>query len=451
MKYSEPAAEFYKRIFALALPVMAQQLLTNLVSTIDTMMIGGIGEMAISAVAIVNKVFFVYQLVIFGLSNGISIFISQYAGANQKEKITDLFNYGLRLCTFIALSVSGILVLAADPILSLFVENPAVLEESRQYLNIILFTLLPFAVTSMLSVSCRILRCPGLALSASFLSCVVNVGLNAVLIYGLFNFEAMGIKGAAVATLAARLAEMIFLYYSASRKLKEIRLKIRLALDRTMKLQIIRKALPLMGNEGIWSVGLNLVFINYSAIAESLIPAITVADNIRNLVSVAYNGFSVAAGVMIGYSLGANRLEEAKENSARLIRFSFLLFGAGAILLLIIHKAAPGWFSLSQSSQGYASAMILILAALSWTVGYSNTIYYILRAGGDMKSVLIIDGLFTWFGPVLFSFLAAHVFHLSLLNAFCLVEGTGLIKVVLATVFYRRGGWIKNLTILKKE
>ena len=136
---------FLKRVILLSLPVMIQQLLTNMLNLCDTMMIGGIGENAISAVAIVNKVFFVYQLILFGLSNGIGIFISQYMGAQQEDQITDLYNFGLILCCLMGILVTVILVVFPQPILGLFVQNPVVLADAEAYLGVLLWTLLPFA------------------------------------------------------------------------------------------------------------------------------------------------------------------------------------------------------------------------------------------------------------------------------------------------------------------
>lgn len=134
-----------------------------------------------------------------------------------------------------------------------------------------------------------------------------------------------------------------------------------------------------------------------------------------------------------------------------MIGFALTVYLAGGVILVAIHRWAPVWFSLSPSNVSMAAALILAKAFLAWTQGYANTVYYILRAGGDTKSVLIIDGLFTWLGPVLLSFLVARVFRIALFPAYCLVEGAGLIKVCLATWFLRKGNWLKNLTEGKAE
>lgn len=446
MKRNEENDLFLKRAITLAIPAMGQRMLTTLVNMIDTMMIGGIGETAISAVAIVNKVFFVYQLVIFGLSNGISIYISQYAGAGKKEKTCSLYNLGIYLCTLVALIATGIMLVFPDFLLGLFAKNPDLLALGKEYLFVIVFTLIPFAWSNAIGVTCRVLNASRLPFYASILSCLVNIVLNEVLIYGLFGFKAMGVVGAALATLIARLAEMIFLLITAGRSIPEARLRLKLDLDKQTCFDVVTKALPLMGNELIWSVGLNLVFINYSAIAEECIPALTVADNIKNCISVAFNGLAVATGILIGELLGANRLDEAKQKANLIMRISFIPFVLGSVVLYCIHPIAPAWFNLSADSYVVAKSLILIQTVTAWTQGYSNNVYYILRSGGDMKSVLMIDGLFTWYGPVLFSLLCARILHLSLLWTYLITEGTGFLKVLIATYFYHRGKWLNNLT-----
>ena len=141
----------------------------------DTMMIGGIGENAISAVAIVNKVFFVYQLILFGLSNGIGIFISQYMGARKEDQITDLYNFGLGLCRLMGLVVTGILIVFPQPILGLFVQNPLVLADAEQYLGVLLWTPPPFACTSMISVACRVMGRPAIPMVSGVISVFASI------------------------------------------------------------------------------------------------------------------------------------------------------------------------------------------------------------------------------------------------------------------------------------
>ena len=442
---------FLKRVILLSLPVMIQQLLTNMLNLCDTMMIGGIGENAISAVAIVNKVFFVYQLILFGLSNGIGIFISQYMGARQEDQITDLYNFGLGLCCVMGILVTGILVIFPQPILGLFVQNPLVLADAEAYLGVLLWTLLPFACTSMISVACRVMGRPAIPMVSGMISCLVNIVLNALLIYGLFHFPRWGVIGAAAATMIARFLEAAYLFYASRKYLPALKLRLKNNLPSSMRWTVIRKALPLMGNELIWSLGLNMIFINYSFIAEQYIPAITVVDNISNLVYVAFSGCSVAVGVIIGQALGSGKLDQAKQDAKKMIGFALTVYLAGGLILVAIHRWAPVWFSLSPANVSMAAVLILAKAFLAWTQGYANTVYCILRAGGDTKSVLIIDGLFTWFGPVLLSFLVARVFRVSLFPAYCIVEGAGLVKVCLATVFLKKGNWLKNLTDSSSE
>lgn len=439
--------QFIKQVIALSLPVMAQQLLNNLLNMADTVMIGTISENAISAVAVANKVFFIYQLILFGFTNGVGIFISQYSASKRQGKISDIFNFGVRISLLLSFIAIFICLFFQRDILNLYLENETVIGFSGQYLTILTLSFIPFALTNMYSVAFRTLGYPSYPMMAGALSFVINVVLNAVLIFGLFGFPRLEIAGAAIATVTARLVEAMTLMLLSQRKLKDTAWKWKIDLDWTFKTRVLSKAFPLMTNELIWSLGLNIIFINYSYAAESFIPAITVVDTISNLVYLAFSGCSVAISVIIGRELGSGDLSRIKLYVKRLMALAMAIYITGGLILIATNQITPTLFSLSSDNKHMASQMLIIKALLSWTQGYANTIYYVLRAGGDTKSVLIIDGIFTWVGPVLISFVAARLFHLSLWWIYLLVEGAGLLKVVLATYFLKKGAWIKNLTL----
>lgn len=439
--------EFIKKALILAFPVMIQQLLNNLLNMTDTMMIGKIGENAISGVAVANKVFFIYQLILFGLSNGFGIFISQFGGSKRQDKLTDIFNEGVRSCLTVA--VLGIIVCGGfqDEILSLYLKNGEVFDLAKQYLSVLLASFLPFAVTNMYSVCFRSLEQPRCTLTAGTVSFACNIIGNYVLIFGKLGLPAMGVTGAAISTVVSRFVELAVLYGLGRRHLDQIKLRFRVSLDRSFKSMVLKRALPLMTNELIWSIGLNVVFISYTYAGESFIPAVTVVDSISNLVYVVFSGCSVAISAIIGKTLGSGDMERAKREVRAIIKLVMVIYLAGGALLIVTSTVTPLLFSLSAQNLRMATRLLIIKALLAWTQGYCNTIYYVLRAGGDTKSVLIIDGMFTWFGPVLFSIMGARLLHLSIDLTYLLVEGTGLLKVCLATRFLKKENWIRNLTL----
>lgn len=439
--------EFLRYYFKLTLPVMIQQLLVNLVSMCDTLMISGVGENAISAVAVANKFFFIYSLAIFGLSNGVGLYISQYYGANDQVNYNRVFRYGNILCIIISAVVMGFLFIYPELTISIFVKNPSIIQMGLEYVEVVRWSYIPFAIASMCSVAFRVMGKPQIPMLSGLVSFVTNVILNYVFIMGHFGFPKMGVAGAALATVISRWVEMILLLIIVNLKSSTIRMKIPYGkLSTSFKKDMITKAIPLMCNEVMYSLGLSIVFLNFSYMSEKAIPALTVVDNINNLVYVLFSGCGVAIGVMVGSELGANRVSKAKENAKNMILMALLTYAFGSAIILFTSGITPKAFSLHASSLHLATMLLIVKALLSWTQGYSNTIYYILRSGGDTKSVLMIDGLFTWFGPVFISFLFSRVFPVDFLMLYIAVEAMGLVKVCIATFYYKKGKWIRNLT-----
>ena len=191
--------------------------------------------------------------------------------------------------------------------------------------------------------------------------------------------------------------------------------------------------------------------MNYCAVDERYIPALTVVDTIASMIYVAFSGCSAVTGVVIGNDLGAGKLKQAKLDAKKMIRIGLSIYIIGCALVLCTSPIAPFLFSLQGESRHMAMQLLMIKACITWTQGYSETIYYILRAGGDTRSVLCIDGLFTCFGPLLLSTLCARVLHIPMLWMFAIVEGSSIFKIFIATWFYRKETWLKNLTERKHD
>lgn len=188
---------FMRYFISLALPVILQQLLAHLLAMSDTIMLGAFSEHTISAVSVANKYFFIYNLVIFGLTNGLGLFISQYHGAVQKENENRTLRFGLRLCIYTACGFMFILLISPSAVMSVFVKNQNLISLGNTYNRIVLFSFIPYAVAQMLGVGYRVIAHTRIPMYAGTLSFVLNVVLNYGLIFGRLGLPAMGIAGAA--------------------------------------------------------------------------------------------------------------------------------------------------------------------------------------------------------------------------------------------------------------
>lgn len=435
----------------LAIPVVLQQLLVNLLQICDTMMISGVSANAISGVSVANKFFFIYNLALFGLTNGIGVFISQYSGARNVEGCNQVFRYGLKLCIMVAVLATIFLMLVPEITISFFVKSASIIEYGVAYVNVVRFSYIPFAISMMCSVAFKVKGNTVLPMKIGTIAFVVNIIFNYLLIYGHFFFPKWGVSGAAVATLLSRIIEMLLLIYAIN-KSDDLNLSIKYKpLDKGHKIEVIRKAFPLVCNEVVWSLALSAVFLNYCLVDEYYIPALTVVDNVSSMMYVVFAGCATATGVIIGNTLGANNFKQAKLEAKRMIIIGCFICMSCSILIFAIAKFVPNMFSLDGNIAHMSVILLMIKCGFTWTQGYAETIYYILRAGGDTKGVFIIDGLFTCLGPLLLSTLCARIFHTNLIIMFALVEGINLVKVLISTYYYRKGKWLNNLTYECKE
>ncbi len=438
---------FLKYFVKLALPVAAQQLIVNLVSMIDTVMVGGIGESSISAISVANKFFVIYTLAIFGLTNGVGLFISQYHGANDKANSNRVLRFGLILVGVVGALTTLVVWVAPRAILELFVNDEEIIMLGIKYNAIVSYSYIVYGISQMLSIAYRVSGDSTRPLIASCVSVIINIVLNYLLIFGKFSLPALGVEGAAWATLIARCGECLLLSGVLLQRDEYYDLKTTFGLlSRDQMWMIAKKAMPLIANETIWAASLSLIFINYCRVDESYIPALTIVDQISSLSYVVFAGFASAVGIVMGDTLGANELEEAKRLSKVMIRIGLCINLITSLIVASSSYVIPRLYSLSEESTIIATRLLLIKCSVMWTQGYSETVYYILRAGGDTKSVFFIDGFFMVCGPVLMSYIFTYIFSVPMYALFAIVEGVAVLKIQVSTYFYRKETWIRNLT-----
>lgn len=349
------------------------------------------------------------------------------------------------------LSLVGMFILIICPnfVLTLFVKDSTILEMGRQYNDIVRFSYLPYGISQMMGIAYRVKGNSKLPLYAGTVSFVFNIFLNYTMIFGKLGFPELGLTGAAIATSASRLIEMLILTISMMRRDDYYYLfKSYGFLNKEQIIDMLNKSLPLIFNETIWALSLSLIFMNYCYVDENYIPALTVVDQIASLSYVVFAGFASAVGVVIGNTLGSNDLKKAKELSKLMIRIGLTINVVVAIIISVSSFGIPKLYSLGEESTVMATKLMLIKCAFMWTQGYSETIYYILRAGGDTKSVFFIDGFFMTCGPLLMSYVFTRIFVVHPYVLFTIVEGICVLKIFIATFFYNKEEWMKNLTLL---
>lgn len=440
----------YHKILILALPTVLANLMSNLLGIIDTAMMGKLSEQAMSAVSVANKIFSIYSMVVMGLSNGFGIYISQYSSANKEDKLLDIFSIGVKSLLLISAAALGIVHFGGMALIHLYVKSPEVSSMALQYLKMITISFFPFSITNILGVMLRSLGYPKAPSISSVVSLIVKVILNYILIFGMGNIPALGVRGAAIGMIISRFVECGISVYYIRTRLTGVKFKLNSIMNGSELSRLLIRAFSLMFSEFIYSLGLQVVFINYTYIDETFIPAITVVDQISHLIWIAFGGLSTAVSILVGQRLGAGEIDECKREIKIYLKLSLGIYWIGGIILILTRNLSPVLYNIGPENFEMTSRMLVSKALFAWCEGYALMVYHILRAGGDALSVLILDGAFPWYGAALTSAICARILRMSLFATYTATQAIYLTKVFLANYFLKKEKWIKQLTVEEK-
>jgi len=441
--------QFYKETIMIALPIMLQQFVTSFVNLIDNIMIGGVGSVALTSVTVTNRFYLLFNSTLFGIGGAAAIFISQYYGAKNKEKCQKVFNLTILISLIAAIAFTSVLVFIPTLSLKLFTNTQSIVDLGLEYINYIKYSYIPYAITFTCMMSLRSVGITKIQIVTGSISVLINVVLNYCLIFGNFGFPELGVAGAAIATSIARIVEMLIWIVIIARKkyffvwdCKSI-----LKVDITLLNSMSKKAIPLIINEILFSLGSTLIFKSYMRCDEYLVAAISVVDTVVNIAFIIFGGISSAVSIMIGKRLGANQLEEARDNSLKLVAFGVIVSAAMGLILFIAASYIPNIYNLDTDINRVIVILLRIKSVLLPVYVVNVCVFFILRAGGDAKSTLIMDSVFLWVVNVLVSNVLSIYFILPLITLYVIVECLDFFKLALAMYYLKKGTWVNNITI----
>ena len=449
MKKFLPNRPFMKRVLLVALPLMLQQLITVSVNLIDNLMIGTLGNDAISAVAVVNKYYMIASMAVTGLTAAGAVFVAQFYGAGYKTNMQKSYSSMMSTTVLITLVFMAIGYFFMQPILHYFTNEAGVIGQSVIYMRPALLSYLPYATTLCLYSTIRAIGDTKTPFMCSLVPVVANTFLNYCLIFGHFGFPCLGILGAAVATLSARILEVIvilFIYHHKDYPFRSSLISY-IKIDASMTKQVLSKAAPLMTNEMLWSFGMATLFKFYATRGAAVMSGFSIAGTISDLFFTLFAGMAAASTVMISTPLGANRIEEAKENAYHLIGFSAglaVVFGfmmySSSLLVGILYN------SVSADAQACAMNFIRVQSCLFWLYMATTQCYFILRAGGDMKHTLMMDSGFMWTIMIPVVGCVTYFTSFPYIVIYLFAQATDLIKLFFAYHLVSKEKWAVNLT-----
>jgi putative MATE family efflux protein len=440
---------FYKTLITVALPLVLQQLITTSVQLVDNVMVGKLGEQAIASVSVVNQLYFIVILVTFGAMGGAGIFSAQYFGSKDYEKLKQTFRFKLIIGFLVALLSFILFSLFGQTLISLFTNNQITIKGGIDYLNIVKWSAFFWIISVAISNTFRETGITKPLLWISIVAIITNTLLNFVLIFGLFGFPALGIIGAAIATLIARFIEFLLTVILLYKKGTIFNTKIFkvFKIEKKLLTSVIIMAIPLTLNEALWSSGQTMFLHAYSTRGDHALAAMNITGAISQLVFVTFGGIATAVAVMVGNTLGKNELEQAKDNAKKLIAFSVFIAIFAGLVLFILSFFILNIYDVEIATKDIAAFNIRVNALFIPIYSFNVALFFILRAGGDTKSTFLMDALYMWVLPVPVAIILAYLTNLPVTLMFLIIQSLEIPKMVFGLSRYKKGYWIKNLAI----
>ncbi len=449
---------FYKMTFTVAVPIMLQNFITNLVNMLDNIMVGSVGTEQMTGVSVVNQLVFIYNLAIFGAISGVGIFTAQFYGKKDNEGIRYTLRYKIYIAVILFVAALGIFLFFGENLISLFLhENgdgvniPATMGYAKEYLGIILIGLFPFAVANSFAGTLRETGDTFTPMLTGVIAVGVNCLFNYLLIFDKIGLHALaGVKGAAVATVLSRYVECLILVVYAAVKRKTKFPYIRYLTDSLyipgeLAVSVTKKAIPIFLNEVCWSTGMSMLSVAYSLHGPMVVAAYSIASTVNNLFMIAFLSMGSSIGIIAGRFLGAEKHEEAVDCVKKLIAFSvflsiimgILLFTVGAMIPSLYRETAP-------EAKETAVYFIRVFALVMWMDAIANASYFTLRSGGKTLATFLFDSGALWLLSVPAAFLLKFA-GLSVYFVFPIIQVLAIIKVIIGLVMVSKKVWVRTL------
>ena len=449
---------FYRRVLGVAVPIIIQNGITNFVSLLDNIMVGQVGTVPMSGVSIVNGLLFVFNLCVFGASSGAGIFTAQFHGSRDDDGIRHTFRFKFLVCTAISLIGSAIFLFGGSALIGLYLtgEGDAATAEGAlryglDYLTVMIWGFLPFALTNAYSSTLRETGETFVPMMAGICAVLVNLCLNYVLIFGHFGAPAMGVEGAALATVISRYVELAIVagwthrhrernaYIAGAYRSFHIPGKLLRA--------IVIKGMPLLVNEFLWASGMAIMNQCYSTCGLDVVPAMNISSTLYNLGSVVFLSMGNSVGILMGQMLGAGNTEaQVRDANRKLIAVSVasgVFFGG---IMAGFSGLFPRIYNTTEEIRQLAGLLICINAIMMPFNSYTNATYFTLRSGGQTLVTFLFDSCFVWTCCVPVAFVLSRFTDLPIIPLFTICQALELVKCLLGAYMLRQGKWIQNLT-----
>jgi len=441
--------QFYKIVLMLLVPMALQNLINVGISSIDVIMLGRVGEKVLSGASLGSQVQFIMSLILFGLTSGASVLIAQYWGKKDKESISKVFGIAMKMAALVGLFFTIVTECIPWNIMGIFTNDTEVMEQGVLYLRIVAISYAISSITMVYLNTMRSMERVTIATITYLTSMITNIIVNALLIFGLFFFPKMGIEGAAIGTLIARIAEfgVVIIYNTRKNDVLPFHFSYLFKKDKMLRKDFATYSIPVVFNELMWGAGVSTIAAILGHMGSSAVAANSVAQVVRQLATVVAFGVSSTTAIMIGKVIGEGKFDVAKEYGKRFRRLSLLTGFAGAVIVLLARPVVLNAFTLSEESRHYLGIMMLVMSYFVIGQSYNTTLIVgVFRGGGDTLFGLILDVSIMWGVSILFGAIGAFWFHFSVPVVYMILLSDEIIKIPITTLRYYSYKWLKNVT-----
>lgn len=439
---------FYRSLFRLVLPIVLQNLISTAVNSADVVMVGFVGQDALSAVSLANQLQFILNLVYCGITSGATIMASQYWGKKDTRAIEIIMGIAMRISIFVSALFTILACVFPKYVMLVFTNDPVLIEGGITYLRVLGISYLFMSVSQVYLCIMRSIERVVFAMYTFGSALALNIVLNAVFVFGLFGMPKMGIVGVAFATVIARGIEMMICIADAARfKTIRFRSSILFVKNKVLMKDFLQYAMPAFGNEVVWGVAFSMYSVIMGHLGNDMVAANSVVTVARNLGTVCCFGISSGGAIYLGKQIGTGNLDDTKKDASRLLKVTFISGLVGGLLIFLVRPLMFMMVDLTAQAARYLTTMLLI--NIYYVMGQAmNTTWIcgIFRSGGDAKFGFYCDILDMWCFAVPVGFICAFVLELPPMWVYFIICLDEFVKMPFVYRHYKSYKWLKNIT-----
>ncbi|HJC71858.1 MAG TPA: MATE family efflux transporter [Candidatus Ruthenibacterium merdavium] len=441
--------QFLLNMLAIAVPIALQNIISFGVAMMDSVMLGGLGDKAISAANLGGQPFSLLMSIGFGLSSGGSVLIAQYWGRGDVARIRTVMRLSMQIVFTASSLMTLVCLLFPQQVMGLYSSEAEIVAAAAQYLQLVALSYLPYSISNNYIMSLRAVEKVTVSAAIYGTSFFVNVFFNYVFIFGAFGAPALGVRGAAVGTILARCSELLLvtIYMYAKEDTIGFRFSDCFRLKNEMIQDYTRHSLPVLGNELLWGLGISVTAAIIGRIGSVFVTANSIAAVLNQLALVSVIGVGNAAAVITGKLIGEGRMQRAKRAANTILLGSVFVGMFNCAMIFILRPIFLSFYRITPEAYEAAYTVMGVLALLHLSLAIDITcIIGILRGGGDTKTAFAFDCGALWLVSVPMGVLSGLVWGWPVPLVYVMLKLDSPIKTILSLIRLKSGAWIRNVT-----